>query len=141
LLNQNDFYDVPSVLYDKSSKLHLNEDLIVSQMRTIISAGYETVSAIIAVYILFPFAGLRFTHKSLQWMLYEIAINPEFQTELREEICAVPDHSLDHLNFKLPLLDAALKETLRLHPAILENHHEVKSLTIYLPKIIKLNAL
>lgn len=119
--------------YDKSSKLHLNEDLIVSQMRTIISAGYETVSAIIAVYSLSLIAGLRvFTHKSLQWMLYEIAINPEFQTELRDEICAVPDYSLDHLNFKLPLLDAALKETLRLHPAILENHHEVKSLTIYL---------
>ena len=128
--------------YDESSKLHLNEDLIVSQMRSIISAGYETVSAIIAVYFLFSFDGSRvFTHKSLQWMLYEIAVNPEFQTKLREEICAVPDHSHDHLNFKLPLLDAALKETLRLHPAILENHHEVKSLTIYLRKIIKLNAL
>ena len=111
-------------------------------MRTIISAGYETVSAIIAVYSLFPFAGLRvFTCKSLQWMLYEIAVNPEFQTKLREEICAVPDHSLDHLNSQLPLLDAALKETLRLHPAILENHHEVKSLTFYFRKIIKLNAL
>ena len=123
---------MPSVQYDKSSKLHLNEDLIVSQMRTIISAGYETVSAIIAVYSLFPFAGLQvFTHESLQWMLYEIAINPEFQSKLREEICAIPDHSVDHLNFQLPLLDAALKETLRLHPAILENHHEVKSLTNY----------
>ena len=118
---------MPSVQYDKSSKLHLNEDLIVSQMRTIISAGYETVSAIIAVYSLFSFTGLQvFTHKSLQWMLYEIAIHPDFQTKLREEICAVPDHSLDHLNFQMPLLDAALKETLRLHPAILENHHEVK---------------
>jgi cytochrome P450 len=128
---------VPSVQYDESSKLYLNEDLIVSQMRTIISAGYETVSAIIAVYSLFPFASLRvFTQNSLQWMLYEIAINPEFQTKLREEICAVPDHSLDHLNSQLPLLDAALKETLRLHPAILENHHEVKSLSTYLRKII-----
>ena len=37
--------------YDESSKLRLNEDLIVSQMRTVISAGYETVSAIIAVYL------------------------------------------------------------------------------------------
>lgn len=74
-------------------------------------------------------------------MLYEIAINPEFQSELREEICAVPDHSLDHSNFQLPLLDAALKETLRLHPAILENHHEVKLLTIYLSIIINLNVL
>jgi cytochrome P450 len=60
-------------------------------------------------------------------MLYEIAINPGFQAELREEICKVPDHSFDDLNCRLPLLDAALKETLRLHPPILENHHEVKS--------------
>ena len=74
-------------------------------------------------------------------MLYEIAINPEFQAKLREEICAVPDHSFDDLNFQLPLLDAALKETLRLHPVILENHHEVKALRIYLRKIIKLNCL
>jgi len=88
------------------NELHLNEDLIVSQMRTIVSAGYETVSAIVA------------------WMLYEIAVNPEFQAKLREEICMVPDHSFDDLNCRLPLLDAALKETLRLHPPILENHHE-----------------
>jgi cytochrome P450 len=109
-------------------------------MRTIISAGYETVSAIIAVYALLPFAGLRmFTHKSLQWMLYEIAINPDFQSKLREEICAIPEHLLGHLNFHLPLLDAALKETLRLHPAILENHHEVKSL-IYVQKIIEIEC-
>jgi cytochrome P450 len=65
-------------------------------------------------------------------MLYEIAINPEFQSKLREEVCAVPDHSLDHVNFHLPLLDAALKETLRLHPAILENHHEAAE-TITIP--------
>lgn len=58
-------------------------------------------------------------------MLYEIASHPDFQDELREEICAVPDHSFDNLNNGLPLLDAAFKETLRLHPAILENHHEV----------------
>lgn len=118
--------------YDESSKLHLSEDLIVSQMRTIISAGYETVSAIIAVHSLFSFVGWwcsRIIY--LQWMLYEIAINPIFQAELREEICAVPDHSLDDLNSQLPLLDAALKETLRLHPAILENHHEVKLSTMF----------
>jgi cytochrome P450 len=61
----------------------------------------------------------------VQWMLYEIATHPDFQNELREEICAIPDHSFEHLTNELPLLDAALKETLRLHPAIMENHHEV----------------
>jgi hypothetical protein len=58
-------------------------------------------------------------------MLYEIACDLEFQRQLREEICAIPNPSFDQLNSNLPLLDAALKETLRLHPAILENHHEV----------------
>jgi hypothetical protein len=94
-------------------------------MRTIVSAGYETVSAIVAVYSLFPLVGLRCLTQSLQWTLYEIAANPELQSKLREEICTVPDHSFDDLNCRLPLLDATLKETLRLHPPILENHHEV----------------
>jgi len=58
-------------------------------------------------------------------MLYEIACNSDFQGQLREEICAIPNPSFDQLDNDLPLLDAALKETLRLHPALLENHHEV----------------
>ncbi|KAF8167803.1 cytochrome P450 [Crassisporium funariophilum] len=100
--------------YESSLNSHMEEEQIVSQMRTVISAGYETVSAITA------------------WMLYEISVNREFQEQLREEVCAVPDHSFDYLNNQLPLLDAALKETLRLHPAILENHHEAAE-TISIP--------
>ncbi|KAF4623842.1 hypothetical protein D9613_002072 [Agrocybe pediades] len=98
----------------ETSRISMDEEQIVSQMRTVLSAGYETVSAIVA------------------WMLYEIASNQEFQSRLREEIVAIPDHSFDHLNNELPLLDAALKETLRLHPAILENHHEASE-TVILP--------
>jgi len=61
-------------------------------------------------------------------MLYELASNLDFQSQLREEVCAIPEHSFEHFNNTnndLPLLNAALKETLRLHPPILENHHEV----------------
>jgi hypothetical protein len=36
----------------ESSPMSLDEEAIISQMRTIISAGYETVSAIIAVSII-----------------------------------------------------------------------------------------
>ncbi|KAF9478020.1 cytochrome P450 [Pholiota conissans] len=105
--------------YDEQSSDPMDEEQIVSQMRTVISAGYETVSAIVA------------------WMLYEIASHPDFQVELREEICSIPDHSFEDLNNNLPLLDAALKETLRLHPAILENHHEAgKTISIPLANAI-----
>ncbi|PPQ63711.1 hypothetical protein CVT24_004291 [Panaeolus cyanescens] len=90
---------------DDSSQM--TEEEVVSQMRTVISAGYETVSAIVA------------------WMLFEISIHPKFQEQLRLEIASIPEPTFDQLNTKFPLLDAALKETLRLHPAILENHHEV----------------
>lgn len=99
---------------DESSYEPMSEDELISQMRTTISAGYETVSAIVA------------------WMLYEIACDPDFQEQLREEICTIPNPSFDQLNNRLPLLDAALKETLRMHPAILENHHEASE-TIRVP--------
>jgi cytochrome P450 len=59
-----------------------------------------------------------------QWVLYELARNPVLQAELREEVSIAQDAPLDVLN-KLQLLDAVVQETLRLHPAILENHHEV----------------
>ncbi|KAF9458748.1 cytochrome P450 [Collybia nuda] len=91
---------------DLTSSHCMNEDQIVAQMRTTISAGYETVSAMIA------------------WVLYEVASNADLQTELREEVSNARDASFDDLNNKYPLLDSVLKETLRLHPAILENHHE-----------------
>jgi cytochrome P450 len=59
-----------------------------------------------------------------QWILYELARNAVLQAELREEVSTAQDSPLDVLN-QLLLLDAVLLETLRLHPAILENHHEV----------------
>ncbi|KAK0233773.1 cytochrome P450 [Armillaria fumosa] len=92
----------------------LGEEYIVSQMRTVISAGYEPVSALIA------------------WMLYELASNEHLQQKLREEIWTAGDASFDELNANCPLLDAVFKETLRMHPPILENHHEAAK-TIAVP--------
>ncbi|KAG5220322.1 cytochrome P450 [Salix suchowensis] len=72
----------------------MTEEYVVAQMRTIISAAYETVSAVIAVRIVTRSCG----------SLTNISISSSG--------C-------------FPLLDAILLETLRLHPAILENHHVV----------------
>lgn len=105
------------------------EEYIVSQMRTVISAGYEPVSALIAVCVCHSDARVECSLQSSyfhQWMLYELALNEHLQQKLREEIWTAGDASFDELNANYPLLDAVFKETLRMHPPILENHHEVK---------------
>ncbi|KAF8213574.1 cytochrome P450 [Mycena galopus ATCC 62051] len=98
---------------DAASDQPLSEDEIVAQMRTILSAGYETVSAIVA------------------WVLYELSMNLRLQEQLRAEVSSPGDPSLDELN-KYPILDSVILETLRLHPAILENHHQASE-TISVP--------
>jgi cytochrome P450 len=52
-------------------------------------------------------------------------MNPRLQEQLRAEISSPGDPSLDELN-KYPVLNSVILETLRLHPAILENHHQVR---------------
>ncbi|KAJ7456542.1 cytochrome P450 [Mycena latifolia] len=100
---------------DACSGGQMSEDEIVSQMRTILSAGYETVSAIVA------------------WVLYELAMNAPLQEQLRAEVSSSPgEPSLDELNAQYPILNSVILETLRLHPAVLENHHQAAE-TITIP--------
>jgi cytochrome P450 len=68
----------------------------------------------------------------IQWVLFEIAQDPELQQRLRNEVSTPGDPSFDELNNKFPLLDAVFKEVVRLHPPILENHHQACILTITL---------
>ncbi|KAJ8090527.1 hypothetical protein PM082_002415 [Marasmius tenuissimus] len=92
-----------------------SEEEAVAQMRTVISAGYETTSGLIA------------------WVLYELAMSSDVQARLREEILTAGDVdlSMDRLN-ELSFLDAVIKETLRMHPPISENHHQAAE-TISVP--------
>jgi len=119
---------------------HMSDEHIVSQMRTVISAGYETISATVAVC---SHSLLCFTcelTRSWQWILYELAINPALQQRLREEVSIPGDPSFDDLNRKFPLLDATLQETLRMHPAIIENHHVVSAQQWYFPQTQDVNS-
>ncbi|KAG5339902.1 hypothetical protein C0989_003049 [Termitomyces sp. Mn162] len=68
----------------------------------------------------------------IAWTLYELSRDQTLQSKLREEVRGATDATFDELNSKYPLLDAVLKETLRLHPPILENHHEASE-TIIVP--------
>ncbi|KAH0838484.1 cytochrome P450 [Lanmaoa asiatica] len=98
---------------DKSSMTpYLDDEQVAAQMRTIISAGYEPVSA------------------TITWLFYELAMNPEMQEAIRNEVSIVCDPSYDALNSDFPLLHAFLMETLRMHPPVLENHHQASETTV-----------
>jgi cytochrome P450 len=61
----------------------------------------------------------------VQWGLIELCRRPELQKRLRDELRAAypaSDPSYDELSSSqgLPMLDAVVHETLRLHPAITE---------------------
>lgn len=76
--------------------------------------------------------GTQVADANNQWTLYELSRDQSLQAKLREEIHSIANASFDDINSKYPLLDAVLKETLRIHPPILENHHEASE-TIIVP--------
>ncbi|TGO42534.1 hypothetical protein BHYA_0007g00330 [Botrytis hyacinthi] len=84
-----------------------NEDL-EDQLLTFLAAGHETTSS------------------ALTWAIYLLAIHPEWQTKLRQEIHAAipspsdpnspqPDHTIID---SLPILNAMVQETLRIYPTV-----------------------
>ncbi|EJT97006.1 cytochrome P450 [Dacryopinax primogenitus] len=72
------------------------DEEVEAQIMTLVFAGYETTSTAIA------------------WALYELALHPSSQSELRAQLRLSPDYPL--------LLDAVIRETLRLHPPVLDLH-------------------
>ncbi len=68
------------------------------------------------------FAGIDSTSNTMQWMIYHVAENTDIQQAIRDEIshirpgAPVQESSLQ----KVPLLQAAIKETLRLYPVIMQ---------------------
>ncbi|KAG2151472.1 cytochrome P450 [Suillus clintonianus] len=87
----------------QGAELHMSEEEVVSQMKVLVLAGYETTSV------------------SLTWALIELSQHPDAQTRLREELLEFgADPTYDQLKANLPYLDAVVHEVLRLHPAVPE---------------------
>jgi hypothetical protein len=74
-------------------------------------------------------AGHETTSTAVSWTLFELAQHPEVQTELRAELrsCPLPLGTKDNAPLdadtlaaldKLPLLDAVVRETLRVHAPV-----------------------
>jgi len=76
-------------------------------MNTLILAGYET------------------TANSLSWCLHELSTRPELQREIRDELAQFPVPTYDQLQGQMPLLEAVLRETLRMHPPVPDHSRRV----------------
>jgi len=88
----------------KAESRTLSEEEVLAELNTLILAGFETTST------------------SMAWSLHELSVNPEVQTKLRQELRRFPDPNHDQLANDMPYLEAVVKETLRVHPVIPENH-------------------
>jgi cytochrome P450 len=85
------------------SEFHLSKEEVLSQMKVLLLAGYETTSI------------------SLTWALIELSRNPDIQIKLRNELLKHgSDPTYDQLGNGLPYLDAVVHEILRLHAPVRE---------------------
>jgi cytochrome P450 len=94
---------------------------VISQIRTLIAAGYETTSC--APFSSFPPSHhqLMSTTAALSWAMIELSRDHDLQARVRAEILAafpVEDPSHDDLASGLPLLDALVHEVLRFYPPL-----------------------
>ncbi|VDM48387.1 unnamed protein product [Toxocara canis] len=84
-------------------KVELSDDLIISQCFIFLVAGYETSSA------------------TLQFCLYNLAVNPTVQEKGYEEVISVVGEK-EYIDYddltNMPYIDQIIKETLRLFPPI-----------------------
>jgi cytochrome P450 len=90
------------MLSDLISKQDMDDDLIRDQMLTMLIAGHDTSTALLA------------------WVLYLLAVHPEIKKKAQEEVDLVLRGDLPTSDgiAELNYLDQIIKETLRLYPPI-----------------------
>ncbi|XVF76290.1 hypothetical protein PTKIN_Ptkin13bG0254500 [Pterospermum kingtungense] len=67
------------------------------------------------------FAGSETTSSTIEWAMAELLRNPEMMTKAKEELDRIigPERKVEESDMdQLPYLQAVIKETLRLHPAV-----------------------
>jgi cytochrome P450 len=98
-LNQSETNDLLSTMFAASSKTGVTPAQVVHQIPLLLVAGQDTSANV------------------LSWALLELARHPDFQHSLRQEILAHKRQGVEVEYDDMPLLNALLKETLRLTPA------------------------
>ncbi|KAK0227599.1 cytochrome P450 [Armillaria fumosa] len=86
---------------NQDPKKRMTDDEIYSQLATFTFAGHDTTS------------------NTISWLLYEISRHPDVQLRIRQEISEMRERDPSSSDYdSLPVLNAAIKETLRFHPFI-----------------------
>lgn len=101
----NAFRPLLHYMLDTSSGIYLSREEIHDLVMTFIIGGHETASI------------------SLMFILYELCKHPEYQIRLRNEVVKVFDENggkidWDDMTKKFPLLNAIVKESLRMYPPV-----------------------
>ncbi|CAG2112673.1 unnamed protein product, partial [Medioppia subpectinata] len=103
--DEEEFEITRKILNIKPSNKFITEDEMIAQGLVVFIAGYETVATTLSV------------------CSYELALNPDVQQNLYEEVMSSLDTNgeIDYeVLTKLPFLDAVIAETLRLHSPIVK---------------------
>ncbi|KAJ6590201.1 cytochrome P450 [Mycena sp. CBHHK59/15] len=98
-LNQSETNDLLSTMFAASGKTGVTPAQVVHQIPLLLVAGQDTSANV------------------LSWALLELVRHPDFQHSLRQEILAHKRQGVEVEYDDMPLLNALLKETLRLTPA------------------------
>ena len=102
-VKRNDLVDLMiDATVQKTNKKNIDYDDVISTASVLLMAGYDT------------------TGTTMSYILYELALNQDYQETLFEEIDSAKKTS--HLDYdtlqSLPYLDAVIYETLRRHPVV-----------------------
>ncbi|KZT51815.1 cytochrome P450 [Calocera cornea HHB12733] len=82
----------------------LSESEVISEMNTLLLAGFET------------------TATTMTWCFHELSVNTRVQDRLREELKNYPEPTYEQMATEMPYLTAVVQETLRTHPGSQETH-------------------
>ncbi|KAK0438171.1 cytochrome P450 [Desarmillaria tabescens] len=86
---------------NQDAKKRMSDDEIYSQLATFIFAGHDTTS------------------NTTSWLLYELSRHPDVQRRIHHEISEMRERDPSSSDYdSMPILNAAIKETLRFHPFI-----------------------
>ncbi|XP_054160994.1 cytochrome P450 3A21-like [Oppia nitens] len=99
------------------------EELAVEKRLLTETDKYITEEEILANAWIFFQAGYETTASTLTFCTYELALNPDIQERLYDEVMTSVNNSSGNIDYdllaKLPFLDAVISETLRIHSPVL----------------------